>query len=66
MYPNPTENKVYFSETVNRVTVANAQGKIVLTTQNKNQLSLENLPTGWYVLEIEHNGKVEQNKLVKN
>jgi hypothetical protein len=66
VYPNPTENKVYFSETVNRVTVANAQGKIVLTTQNKNQLSLENLPTGWYVLEIEHNGKVEQNKLVKN
>ncbi len=66
VYPNPTENNVYFSETVNRVTVANAQGKIVLTTQNKNQLSLENLPTGWYVLEIEHNGKVEQNKLVKN
>ena len=65
VYPNPTENSVYLSETVERLEIRDAQGKVVQTLQNTNYTDLQQLPSGWYILEIKHNGKIERNKLVK-
>ena len=67
LHPNPTTGHVYIEgEKANEVQVFNALGQQVKTTQNTNEVSLEGLPKGAYLLRIAtEDGKVFSDKVVK-
>ena len=67
LHPNPTKGIVYIEgEKVTEVQVFNAFGQLVKAVQNSNEISLEGLPQGVYLLRIAtEDGKVFSNKVVK-
>lgn len=66
IYPNPTEGKVYFSETVN-TQVTNALGQIITDKKNVNSLDLTIHPTGvYFIILTDDKGQIKQrSKIVK-
>ena len=53
LYPNPATDKVYIEGAkAAEVQVYNALGQLVKTVQNTNEVSLEGLPQGIYLLRV--------------
>ncbi|MFZ4784776.1 MAG: CotH kinase family protein [Flavobacteriales bacterium] len=52
-YPNPTQNVIYFHESVSRIVVFDAMGKNVLTQSNARQLAVDQLAEGVYILDCD-------------
>ena len=67
LYPNPATDKVYIEGAkAAEVQVYNALGQLVKTVQNANEVSLEDLPQGVYLLRVTlEGGKVFSDKVVK-
>ena len=67
LHPNPTKGTVHIEgEKAAKVQVFYALGQLLKTVQNSNEVSLEGLPQGVYVLRVTlENGKVFSDKVVK-
>ena len=67
VFPNPTTSIVYIEGTeATEVQVFNALGQLVKTAQNTNEVSLEGLPQGVYLLRVTlESGKVFSDKIIK-
>ena len=67
LHPNPTTGLVSVTgETATEVQVYNALGQLVKTVQNTNEVSLEGLPQGVYLLRVSlEGGKVFSDQVVK-
>ena len=67
LHPNPTTGIVRIEgENASEVQVFNALGQLVKTVQNANEVSLEGLPQGVYLLRVTlEGGKVFSDKVVK-
>ncbi|MCB0735933.1 MAG: T9SS type A sorting domain-containing protein [Bacteroidetes bacterium] len=66
VYPNPTANVLYFNTNSTNATVAlyNQNGQLVLNEKGVNQISLDHLPAGNYVLKVVSNGEFQFEKVV--
>ena len=69
MYPNPVEDVLHFSiqnNTIQQIKLVDINGRIVLETSNNiKELNLSNIPTGFYLLQIETtNGSISK-KIIK-
>ena len=53
VYPNPTHDRLVFSQLANKVSLFNLYGSVVLSAVNVNQLSLQELPSGIYTLKMQ-------------
>jgi alpha-tubulin suppressor-like RCC1 family protein len=69
LYPNPTNAFVNINLTdvaVNKVTIYDVYGKLVLEAKNTSQINVENLATGMYILQAFADERQFQSKFVKN
>ena len=71
IYPNPTQNKLYFSGSENKVitqiTIYNQMGQKVLQTKSTdNAIDISGLEKGLFVVEVEIDGVRFRKKLIKN
>ena len=68
LHPNPTTSLVHIEgETATEVQVFNPLGQLVKIVQNTNEISLEGLPQGVYLLRVTtEDGKVFSEKVIKN
>ena len=64
-YPNPTDSKITFSSTIERIEVIDLTGRCVLTFSNAREINIESLPSGAYYLRLTNNDKAVLRKLIK-
>lgn len=66
-YPNPANDKIYFSQKQKSVTVFTIEGKKISTTLKNKEIDISELPNGIYLLQIQtiENTVITQ-KLIKN
>ncbi|NDA64208.1 MAG: T9SS C-terminal target domain-containing protein, partial [Chitinophagia bacterium] len=66
LYPNPTTGEVQFTDVVERVTVVDIHGRVVMEENDSaiKGLSLAMLPKGIYIVELTRNGVLSQHKVV--
>jgi len=66
LYPNPTTGEVQFTDVVERVTVVDIHGRVVMEENDSaiKGLSLAMLPKGIYIVELTKNGVLSQHKVV--
>ncbi len=67
IYPNPTSQNIFIQnrEPIKKITVFSLNGKLLLTKQNTNSISISTLKSGIYILEIETNTSVYKDKIIK-
>jgi choice-of-anchor B domain-containing protein len=65
MSPNPTTDLVYFSENFENIAIIDAQGKTIRNFKNESTISLGDLATGIYMIEVVKDGNRAYKKLVK-
>lgn len=71
IYPNPTLNQITISDKLNRkisgVMIYNQVGKVVRDefNPNKDELDVSDLPSGYYFIEVNFDGKKERQVFVK-
>ncbi len=70
IYPNPVEEVLRVNTTadlsVRNATIFSLEGKKIFSSAfNGNQLNVSFLPSGVYVLRMEHNGKVHSEQIIK-
>ena len=68
IYPNPTSNTIFISgnETPITVSIFNVLGKEVLSVKNTNNINLQALPSGVYVIRISEGVGQTNRKFIKN
>jgi len=68
IYPNPTNNTLFISgnETPIAVAIFNVLGKEVLSIKNTNNINVEALPSGVYVIRISDGVGQTNRKFIKN
>ena len=64
-YPNPTDSKITFSSTIERIEVIELTGRCVLTFSNAREINIESLPSGAYYLRLTNNDKAIMRKVIK-
>lgn len=64
-FPNPTNSKVTFSSTIERIEVIDLTGKTILTFSNAREINIESLPAGAYYLHLTNNDKAVMRKVIK-
>ncbi len=64
-YPNPTDSKITFSSTIERIEVIDQTGRCVLTFSNAREINIESLPAGAYYLRLTNNDKAIMRKVIK-
>ena len=64
-YPNPTNSKITFSSTIERIEVIDLTGRCVLTFSNAREINIESLPSGAYYLRLTNNDKAIMRKVIK-
>ena len=64
-YPNPTNSKITFSSTIERIEVIDLTGRCVLTFSNAREINIESLPAGAYYLRLTNNDKAIMRKVIK-
>ena len=64
-YPNPTDSKITFSSTIERIEVIDLTGKAILTFTNAKTIKIESLPAGAYYLRLTNNDKTIIRKAIK-
>jgi subtilisin family serine protease len=68
LYPNPAENQIWIEGLEGELlelNVIDLNGKKVLEDLNANQIDVSNLSAGTYILRFVYDGKVSQQKFVK-
>ena len=65
LYPNPTNSKVSFNQTIEKVEVIDLSGKILFTFSNANSINIESLPSGAYYLRLTNKDKAIMQKIIK-
>lgn len=68
IYPNPTSGivNIQSEKNIKQIQLISVEGKIVRKYKNENQLNIQDLPKGVYVLKVQlENGKMEVKKLIK-
>ncbi|MEI7676201.1 MAG: T9SS type A sorting domain-containing protein [Bacteroidales bacterium] len=65
IYPNPTTDKLYLSQLADNVTIVNLQGAVISSFQEVNQVSLNGLSKGIYLLKIQLNKQISWVKVIK-
>ena len=67
LHPNPAKNvlNITANQSVDNVLIYNLQGQLMLNSINKNQINVENLPTGHYIININSGGLIQTNKFIK-
>jgi hypothetical protein len=68
IYPNPTNNTLFISgnETPIAVAIYNVLGKEVLSIKNTNNINVQALPSGVYVIRISDGVGQTNRKFIKN
>jgi len=68
IYPNPTNNTLFISGNETPITVAiyNVLGKEVLSIKNTNNINVQALPSGVYVIRISDGIGQTNRKFIKN
>jgi hypothetical protein len=68
IYPNPTNNTLFISGNESPITVAiyNVLGKEVLSIKNTNNINVQALPSGVYVIRISDGIGQTNRKFIKN
>jgi surface protein len=68
IYPNPTDNTLFISgnETPMAVAIYNVLGKEVLSVKNTNNINVQALPSGVYVIRISDGVGQTNRKFIKN
>ena len=68
IYPNPTNNTLFISGNETPITVAiyNVLGKEVLSLKNTNNINVQALPSGVYVIRISDGVGQTNRKFIKN
>jgi Zn-dependent metalloprotease/PKD repeat protein len=65
-YPNPTKDKLFIkSESDYRLRIFSVTGKLLIDINNQDEVSLAGLQNGIYLLQIETEGKILSDKLIK-
>ncbi len=64
-YPNPTNSKITFSSTIEKVEVIDLTGKTILNFSNAREINIESLPSGAYYLRLTNNDKAIMRKVIK-
>ena len=64
-FPNPTNSKITFSQTIEKVEVIDLTGKAILTFTNAKTINIESLPAGAYYLRLTNNDKTIIRKAIK-
>ncbi len=68
IYPNPAENTLNFSESINSIQIYSAEGKLLihLSEFNNNTLDISSLPQGVYYSYLAIGNKTHVSKFIKN
>lgn len=67
IYPNPTQNLLFFSEELNQIEIYNPLGQKVKTSQKGTHINLSKFPKGTYFLKAKTiNGTSVEKKFLKN
>jgi predicted secreted protein len=68
IYPNPTENYINIEMPYSnfKVTLSDSKGSVVLISENKNQISIKEMPTGLYFLNVKTADGETTKKIIKN
>ena len=68
IYPNPVENSLFISgnDTPISVSIYNVLGKEVLSIKNTNNINVQALPSGVYVIRISDGVGQTNRKFIKN
>ena len=64
-YPNPVNDVVYFSQNVDLASVYNTSGQLVFLVKNANQMNVQDLNKGIYVIKILTTNGTITGKLIK-
>lgn len=64
-YPNPTNSKLYFTETVDKIEIYTLTGSLIYSEKNKDLIDVSELQNGVYIIKIENNDVVTNKKIVK-
>lgn len=65
VYPNPVQNKLFFTTPVNEVTVTDNLGRVYYTAQNLSCINIDNLPHGIYFILYKHDNQFYSEKIIK-
>src|SRR5690606_17121895 len=69
VYPKPTENLIYFNNPNNtnlKAEIFNIEGQLLIKKKIINQLNIESIPSGFYILNFINNNKSNTYKVIKN
>lgn len=64
-YPNPTQNIINFSTTIEQIEVMDLTGKRLMSFNHEKQINIEALPSGIYYLRLINDKKVTTKKVIK-
>ena len=64
-YPNPTNSKVRFNQTIETIDIIDLTGKKIKSFYNVNEIDIEHLPSGVYYLKLFFNDNVVTRKVIK-
>jgi hypothetical protein len=64
-YPNPTQNIINFSTTIEQIEVMDLTGKRLMIFNHEKQINIETLPSGIYYLRLINDKKVTTKKVIK-
>ncbi len=64
-FPNPTKDKITFSQAIEKVEVIDLSGKAILTFTNAKTINIESLPAGAYYLRLTNEEKTSLQKVIK-
>ena len=64
-YPNPIKNVIYFSQHVDLANLYDINGRLVSLVKNANQMNIQDLNKGIYVIKISTSGGTITGKLIK-
>ena len=64
-FPNPTKDKITFSQAIEKVEVIDLTGKTIFTFSNAKTINIESLPAGAYYLRLTNNDKTIIRKAIK-
>lgn len=65
LYPNPTSGVIGFSEHVLQVSLANMEGKVLLTADHPREIYIDHLPAGIYVLTVQLTTHMVRQRVIK-
>ena len=66
IYPNPTENILYFKGiNIFQADIYDMTGQLVITKNDVNQIDMSNLATGIYNLSLTYKGNVINQRVIK-